>query len=167
MCRLGRCALGIKIVPLLRPHLAPSHKRRSRRWRRNATALRPRRAVEHGSLDGSQQIILLGKLIFNDRELSVRRNEACAFCHMPETGFTGPVSALNLTTSPLTALSVSFHRRIVDLVTRMSPPRHPFVTAIPWAGVVIEIKGLRGNQSGARIAASHDKGSAKGEQSGH
>src|SRR3982074_1793534 len=33
-----------------------------------------------------------------DKELSVNRNEACAFCHMPETGFTGPLSELNKTT---------------------------------------------------------------------
>src|SRR6476660_7742617 len=33
-----------------------------------------------------------------DKHLSVNRNEACAFCHMPETGFTGPVSELNRTT---------------------------------------------------------------------
>jgi hypothetical protein len=26
------------------------------------------------------------------------RNEACAFCHMPGTGFTGPISELNRTT---------------------------------------------------------------------
>ena len=45
-----------------------------------------------------QQIELLGKLMLFDKELSVNRNEACAFCHMPETGFTGPVSELNRTT---------------------------------------------------------------------
>jgi cytochrome c peroxidase len=45
-----------------------------------------------------QQIELLGKLMLYDKELSVHRNEACAFCHMPETGFTGPVSELNRTT---------------------------------------------------------------------
>jgi cytochrome c peroxidase len=45
-----------------------------------------------------QQIELLGKLMLYDKDLSVNRNEACAFCHMPETGFTGPVSALNRTT---------------------------------------------------------------------
>jgi len=45
-----------------------------------------------------QQIELLGKLMLYDRDLSVNRNEACAFCHMPETGFTGPVSELNRTT---------------------------------------------------------------------
>jgi len=33
-----------------------------------------------------------------DKHLSVNRNEACAFCHMPRTGFTGPVSELNATT---------------------------------------------------------------------
>src|SRR5438132_4866832 len=46
-----------------------------------------------------QQIELLGKLMLYDKHLSVNRNEACAFCHMPETGFTGPVSELNRTTA--------------------------------------------------------------------
>jgi cytochrome c peroxidase len=46
-----------------------------------------------------QQIELLGKAMLYDKDLSVNRNEACAFCHMPETGFTGPVSELNRTTA--------------------------------------------------------------------
>ena len=45
-----------------------------------------------------QQVELLGKAMLYDKQLSVNRNEACAFCHMPETGFTGPVSELNRTT---------------------------------------------------------------------
>jgi cytochrome c peroxidase len=45
-----------------------------------------------------QQVELLGKAMLYDKELSVNRNQACAFCHMPETGFTGPVSELNRTT---------------------------------------------------------------------
>jgi cytochrome c peroxidase len=45
-----------------------------------------------------QQIELLGKAMLYDKHLSVNRNEACAFCHMPEMGFTGPVSVLNRTT---------------------------------------------------------------------
>src|SRR5258706_8934655 len=45
-----------------------------------------------------QQIELLGKLMLYDKDLSVYRNEACAFCHMPETGFTRPVSEVNRTT---------------------------------------------------------------------
>jgi PAS domain-containing protein len=47
--------------------------------------------------DHVQQIELLGKLMLYDKELSINRNEACAFCHMPETGFTGPVAELNRT----------------------------------------------------------------------
>src|SRR5205085_2848744 len=46
-----------------------------------------------------RQVELLGKLILYDKQLSVYRNEACTFCHMPETGFTGPVSELNRTTA--------------------------------------------------------------------
>jgi cytochrome c peroxidase len=49
-------------------------------------------------LDRSHRIELLGKLIFFDRQLSVNRNEACAFCHMPQTGFTGAIEAFNQTT---------------------------------------------------------------------
>src|SRR3984893_2848794 len=45
-----------------------------------------------------QQIELLGKAMLYDKQLSVNRNQACAFCHMPESGFTGPVSELNRTT---------------------------------------------------------------------
>ena len=45
-----------------------------------------------------QQIELLGKAMLYDKQLSVNRNQACAFCHMPETGFTGPISELNRTT---------------------------------------------------------------------
>jgi cytochrome c peroxidase len=48
--------------------------------------------------DQIRQIELLGKLMLYDKQLSVNRNEACAFCHTPETGFTGPVSELNRTT---------------------------------------------------------------------
>src|SRR5438270_1654778 len=49
--------------------------------------------------DQVQQVELLGKLILYDKQLSVYRNEACTFCHMPEAGFTGPVSELNRTTA--------------------------------------------------------------------
>src|ERR1700674_1023466 len=52
-----------------------------------------------------QQIELLGKLMLYDKQLSVNRNEACAFCHMPETGFTGPVSELNRITGFLSRVS--------------------------------------------------------------
>src|SRR6266498_4739670 len=45
-----------------------------------------------------KRVQTLGKAMLYDKQLSVNRNQACAFCHMPETGFTGPVSELNRTT---------------------------------------------------------------------
>lgn len=48
--------------------------------------------------NGTEAIGLLGKALLYDKQLSVNRNEACAFCHMPEAGFTGPSSELNRTT---------------------------------------------------------------------
>ena len=94
--------------------------------------------VKQRSLDPSQKIILLGKLIFYDRQLSVRRNEACAFCHMPETGFTGPVSALNQTTVSYPGSIVRASESAPRKLTPM-PASHPYCTttrskAIWWAG---------------------------------
>jgi cytochrome c peroxidase len=51
------------------------------------------------TLDREGQIRTLGKLLLFDKRLSVNQNEACSFCHTPETGFTGPIEALNLTTA--------------------------------------------------------------------
>jgi cytochrome c peroxidase len=56
------------------------------------------RAADPSRLDRSHRIELLGKLIFFDRQLSVNRNEACAFCHMPQSGFAGAIETFNLTT---------------------------------------------------------------------
>ena len=45
-----------------------------------------------------KQVRVLGELLLFDKNLSVNRNEACSFCHMPDTDFTGPISILNQTT---------------------------------------------------------------------
>ena len=37
----------------------------------------------------------LGKSIFFDTNLSINQNQACAACHGPEVGFTGPTESLN------------------------------------------------------------------------
>lgn len=46
-----------------------------------------------------ERLQTLGKLLLYDRRLSVKQNTACVSCHMPETGFTGPISELNRTTA--------------------------------------------------------------------
>lgn len=38
----------------------------------------------------------LGRLVFFDKRLSLRGNQACAACHAPEFGFTGPIPGVNL-----------------------------------------------------------------------
>jgi cytochrome c peroxidase len=45
-----------------------------------------------------KRVQTLGKLELFDKQLSVNRNQACTFCHMPDTDFTGPISMLNATT---------------------------------------------------------------------
>jgi cytochrome c peroxidase len=50
------------------------------------------------TLDRQGQMRTLGKLLIFDKHFSVHQNEACSFCHMPETGFTGPIQSLNETT---------------------------------------------------------------------
>jgi cytochrome c peroxidase len=37
----------------------------------------------------------LGKSVFFDDNLSLERNQACAACHAPEVGFTGPIEVIN------------------------------------------------------------------------
>jgi len=39
----------------------------------------------------------LGKLMNYDENMSVFKNRACAFCHMPYAGFSGPIPSVNLT----------------------------------------------------------------------
>jgi cytochrome c peroxidase len=95
------------------------------------------RDVQRRALDPSQKIILLGKLIFYDQELSVRRNEACAFCHMPETGFTGPVSALNQTT-------VSYPGSIRTRFGDRNPQTHTYASYAP----VLHYNALQGDLVG-------------------
>jgi cytochrome c peroxidase len=45
-----------------------------------------------GDLNPAEQ---LGKSIYFDENLSFNRNQACASCHVPEWGFTGPSSEVN------------------------------------------------------------------------
>jgi cytochrome c peroxidase len=71
-----------------------------------------------------QKVELLGKMLLFDRELSVNRNEACAFCHMPETGFTGPVSSLNATT-------VAYPGSVRTRFSSRNPQTHTYATFAP------------------------------------
>jgi len=47
--------------------------------------------------NGYQAVRVLGKLMNFDENISVFRNIACASCHMPYAGFSGPIPSVNLT----------------------------------------------------------------------
>jgi len=46
---------------------------------------------------GYQAVQILGKLMNFDENMSAEKNVACAFCHMPYAGFSGPIPSVNLT----------------------------------------------------------------------
>ena len=46
---------------------------------------------------GQRANVLLGKVLNFDLNMSPFQNRACAFCHMPYTGFSGPIPSVNLT----------------------------------------------------------------------
>jgi cytochrome c peroxidase len=57
---------------------------------------------------GYDMIKTLGKLMNYDKNMSVFKNQACASCHMPYAGFSGPIPSVNLT---MVAFPGSFHFR--------------------------------------------------------
>jgi cytochrome c peroxidase len=77
-----------------------------------------------GPLSLAERSFLLGKLLVYDKQLSVNRNEACAFCHMPETGFTGPVSELNATT-------VAYPGSVRTRFSQRKPQTHSYAPFAP------------------------------------
>ncbi len=57
---------------------------------------------------GYRMVQTLGKLMNFDENMSTLKNQACASCHMPYAGFSGPIPSVNLT---MIAYPGSFHFR--------------------------------------------------------
>src|SRR5713101_6681247 len=57
---------------------------------------------------GYDMVQTLGKLMNYDSNMSVFKDQACASCHMPYAGFSGPIPSVNLT---MVAFPGSFHFR--------------------------------------------------------
>ena len=96
--------------------------------------------VDHNSLDRQAQVRTLGKLLLFDKHLSVRQNEACSFCHMPETGFTGPIESLNKTT-------VSYPGSERDRFSNRKPQSYMYAPFAP----VLHYNTLRGDFVGGNF----------------
>jgi cytochrome c peroxidase len=73
---------------------------------------------------GTEAIETLGELMLYDKNMSPNRNEACASCHMPYTGFGGPIPSVNLT---IVAYPGTAHFRVGKRI----PQRHPYSPFFP------------------------------------
>jgi cytochrome c peroxidase len=80
--------------------------------------------LNNGLPGPTRRTVLLGKLLVYDKQLSVDRNEACAFCHMPEPGFTGPISEFNTTT-------VAYPGSVRTRFSQRKPQTHAYAPLAP------------------------------------
>jgi cytochrome c peroxidase len=73
---------------------------------------------------GTEAVETLGELMLFDKNMSPGRNEACASCHMPYAGFSGPIPSVNLT---MIAYPGAAHFR----AGKRTPQRHPYAPFFP------------------------------------
>jgi cytochrome c peroxidase len=73
---------------------------------------------------GTEAIETLGELMLYDKNISPKRNEACASCHMPYAGFSGPIPSVNLT---MIAYPGTVHYR----AAKRTAQRHPYAPFFP------------------------------------
>jgi cytochrome c peroxidase len=73
---------------------------------------------------GTESIETLGELMLYDKNISPSRNQACASCHMPYAGFSGPIPSVNLT---IIGFPGTIHFRAV----KRTAQRHPYSPFFP------------------------------------
>jgi len=73
---------------------------------------------------GTEFVETLGELMLFDNSMSPNRNQACAFCHMPYAGFSGPIPSVNLT---MVAFPGTAHFR----AGKRTAQRHPYAPFFP------------------------------------
>jgi cytochrome c peroxidase len=98
------------------------------------------RELNHSTVDRQGQMRTLGKLLLFDKHLSVNQNEACSFCHTPETGFTGPIESLNRTT-------VSYPGSVRTRFSQRKPQSYMYATFAP----VLHYNALQGDFVGGNF----------------
>ena len=73
---------------------------------------------------GTEAIETLGELMLYDRNMSPRKNQACASCHMPYAGFSGPIPSVNLT-------MIAFPGTVHFRAGKRTAQRHPYSPFFP------------------------------------
>ena len=85
------------------------------------------------SADGLTPNEQLGKSIFFDTNLSINENQACAACHGPAAGFTGPIEAFN-------AAGAVYEGSVAGLFGNRKPPSSAYATQSPILHYEVEKK---------------------------
>ncbi|BBA33912.1 cytochrome c, 2 heme-binding sites [Methylocaldum marinum] len=96
----------------------------------------------------------LGKAIFFDKNLSFNGDQACAACHMPNTGWTGPDSGINAT-------GAVYEGSISGRFGNRKPPSSAYATFSPVLHYVIE------NNEALFLGGNFWNGRATGERLGN
>ncbi len=73
---------------------------------------------------GTEEIETLGELLLFDKNISPNRNQACASCHMPYAGFSGPIPSVNLT-------MIAFPGTVHFRAGKRTAQRHPYAPFFP------------------------------------
>jgi cytochrome c peroxidase len=73
---------------------------------------------------GTEATETLGELMLFDRNMSPNRNEACASCHMPYAGFSGPIPSVNLT-------MIAYPGTVRFRAGKRTAQRHPYAPFFP------------------------------------
>lgn len=94
----------------------------------------PSLAVQDG-LPFSEDLAELGDEIFDDKDLSLRKNQACNACHLSEWGFTGPDPAIN-------AAGAVYPGSIPTRFGERKPPSSAYSTLSPVLEYVRQAGGL-------------------------
>lgn len=73
---------------------------------------------------GTEAVETLGELMLFDKKISPNRNEACASCHMPYSGFSGPIPSVNLT-------MIAYPGTVRFRASKRTAQRHPYAPFFP------------------------------------
>jgi cytochrome c peroxidase len=73
---------------------------------------------------GTESIEALGELMLFDKNISPHNNEACASCHMPYAGFSGPIQSVNLT-------MIAYPGTVRVRAGKRTAQRHPYAPFFP------------------------------------
>jgi cytochrome c peroxidase len=84
-----------------------------------------------GTAQALEPVEQLGKSIFFDKNLSLKKNQSCAACHDPGYGWTGPNPAINLKGSV-------YPGSIMTLFGNRKPPTAAYATTAPILNYIVE-----------------------------